>query len=68
VMGTLRFEDSLRESNHFALGNVLLNTRLERSIAIVDGDFLAVRGSSCGVLCMRSHCRVDVLCWDVLDR
>ena len=56
------FEDSRRESNHLALGDVLLNARLERSIAIVDGDFLAVRGSSCGVLCVRSHCRIDVLC------
>ena len=55
-------EDSLRERNHLALGDVLVDTRLERSIAIVDGDFLAVRSSSCGVLCVRSHYRIDVLC------
>ena len=54
-------KDSLREGNHLALGDVLLNTRLERSIAGVDGDFFAIRGCACGVLCVRSHGRIDVL-------
>lgn len=60
----LRFDaqkGSLRERNHLALGDVLLDTRLERSIAGVDGDFFAIRGSACGVLRVRSHGRIDVL-------
>jgi hypothetical protein len=56
--GIAALEDLRRESNHLALSDVLLNTRLERGIAIVDWDFFAIRSSACGVLCMRSHCRM----------
>jgi hypothetical protein len=46
------------ELNHLSLGNVLLNTRLERCLARVDRDFFAIRSNSCDilVLCVRRHC------------
>jgi hypothetical protein len=42
-------DDLRREIDHFALGDVLLNTRLKRGSAIIDGDFFAIRSSASGV-------------------
>lgn len=48
--------DLPREFKHFALGDVLLDTWLEGSLAFVDGDSVAIRGNAVGFFCVWCHC------------
>lgn len=57
--GARRQRGGLRgERNHLSLGNVLLDTRLERCFAGVDRDLFAIGGKTSYVLCVRRHCKM----------